>query len=180
MNWILDNLIASGAAKPMVVVMIDGHAKLEGPGLTGFALNTAWFARDLLEAAMPWVEAHYRVRTDAANRALVGLSMGGGEALAVGLNHPDVFAWVGAFSAATPEEPEVVAALADGEQLNGKLRLLWIAEGKDDLLRERNEAFLKLLDAHGVRHEWHLTEGRHQWPVWRGYLRELAPRLFQP
>jgi enterochelin esterase-like enzyme len=172
-HWILDNLIAQGRAKPMIVVMMDGHAA--GAGATN---NTALFERDLLEDALPLVEASYRVKSEAANRAIVGLSMGGGQSLTIGLNHPDQFAWVGGFSAGVPSREAVAAALDAPDATNQKLKLLWIACGKDDFLLRRNEQFIALLKEKNLQHEWHPTDGDHSWPVWRIYLADLAPKLF--
>lgn len=174
-HWILDNLIAQGKVKPMVVVMANGHAT--GPGENGN--NSALFERDLLEDVMPFVEANYRVKADAADRALVGLSMGGEQALRIGLTHLDLFSWVGGFSSAAPSADSVSACLNDSDAANKKIKLLWIGCGKDDFLLQRNQEFIGLLKQKNIRHEWNLTEGNHSWPVWRGYLETLAPRLFQ-
>jgi enterochelin esterase family protein len=170
-HWILDNLIAQGRAKPMVIVMMDGHAS------TG-QNNTAAFERDLLEDVMPLVEASYRVKTDAASRAIIGLSMGGGQSLTIGLNHLDKFAWVGAFSAAVPSQQAIASALNDTEATNQKLKLLWIGVGKDDFLLARNQSFTALLKEKNLRFEWRLSDGGHAWPVWRMYLGEILPKLF--
>lgn len=176
-HWILDNLIAKGQAKPMVIVMMDGHAAIGGgPGAQ--SNNTALFERDLLEDVMPFIESNYRVKTDAANRAITGLSMGGGQSLTIGLNHLDQFAWVGGFSSAVSKEA-IAPALQDPNASNHKLKLLWIGCGKDDFLLSRNNDFLAVLKEKGIHHEFHLSEGGHTWPVWRKYLAELAPRLFQ-
>ncbi len=176
-HWILDNLIAQGRAKPMVMVMMDGHAVISG-GPSAMTNNTQLFERDLFENVQPFIEANYRVKSGAANRAIVGLSMGGGQSLAIGLNHLDQFAWVGGFSASVPRAENVASALANPEATNKKLKLLWIGCGKDDFLLKRNEEFLATLNEKGIRHEWHLTEGAHSWPVWRIYLGEFVPRLF--
>lgn len=178
-HWILDNLIAQGRAKPMVVVMLDGHAAT-GPGGAGPRNNTELFELDLLEDALPFVEGLYRVETNATRRGIVGLSMGGGQSLAVGLRHTDRFAWVGGFSAAPPAGESVATALDAPATTNQRLKLLWIACGKDDFLLRRNEEFVALLTAKTVRHDWRLTEGNHSWPVWRDYLAEFLPLLFQP
>ena len=175
-HWILDNLLAQGRAKPMVVVTMDGHAAI--PDGTGNQNNTALFERDLLEDVMLFVEVNYRAKPEAASRARVGLSMGGGQSLTIGLNHLDRFAWVGGFSASVPAADAVAGALRDPVATNRKLKLLWIGCGKDDFLRQRNEDFIALLKAKGVQYEWHLTDGNHSWPVWRGYLAETAPKLF--
>jgi enterochelin esterase-like enzyme len=176
-HWILDNLIAKGQAKPMVVVMMDGHAAIPG-GVAG--TNTLLFEKDLLEDVMPFIEANYRVKADPASRALVGLSMGGEQALRIGLNHLDRFGWVGGFSAAVPASEALAGPLGNTAAANARLKLLWIGCGRDDFLLKRNEDFIALLKEKDLRYEWHLTEGSHSWPVWRIYLAELAPRLFQP
>jgi enterochelin esterase family protein len=178
-HWILDNLIAQGRAVPMVIVMMDGHAAEWGGGAGGARDNTGLFERDLLEDVMPFVEAEYRVKNSAADRAICGLSMGGGQSLTVGLNHLDRFAWVGGFSAGTPPRDAIAAALSDPESTNKRLKLLWIGCGEKDFLIQRNDEFIALLKENNIRHEWHLTQGDHSWPVWRIYLGELAPRLFR-
>jgi enterochelin esterase family protein len=177
-HWILDNLIAQGKARSMVVVMMDGHAVVGG-GAGGFQDNTTAFGRDLLEDVMPFVEANYRVKTDAASRAIAGLSMGGGQSLTIGLNHLDRFAWVAGFSSSVPSREAIAGLLNDPAGANAKLKLLWIGVGKDDFLLQRNQDFIATLKEKDIHHEWHLTEGTHSWPIWRGYLADLAPKLFQ-
>lgn len=177
-HWILDNLLAQGRAKPMVVVMLDGHAVIGG-GMGALTNNTAAFERDLFEEVMPFIEANYRVKPEAAQRGIVGLSMGGGQSLTIGLNHLDRFAWVGGFSSAVPSKEAVATALNAPEVANGQLKLLWIACGKDDFLLQRNEEFIATLKAANLHHEWLLTEGNHSWPIWRNYLADFLPRLFQ-
>lgn len=91
----------------------------------------------------------------------------------------DLFAWVGGFSSAVPSEESVADALAGPDNANGKLKLLWVGCGKDDFLLQRNQEFIARLKEKGIHHEWHLTEGNHSWPIWRSYLAEFAPKLFQ-
>jgi enterochelin esterase-like enzyme len=179
-HWILDNLIAQKRAQPMVVVMMDGHttAANASAGAGGLQNNTGLFQRDLLEDVMPFVEANYRVKTEPIGRAIAGLSMGGGQSLTIGLNHLERFAWVAGFSSAVPSREAIESVLKD-ETANEKLKLLWIGCGKSDFLLKRNEDFIALLKEKHLRHEWHLTEGGHTWPVWRIYLAEFAPKLFQ-
>jgi enterochelin esterase family protein len=181
-HWILDSLIAAAKAKPMIVLMIDGHplgmaARDASPERRGASLDA--FRRELLEDALPLAEALYRIESDAAQRAIAGLSMGGGQSLGVGLANLDRFAWVGAFSAAVPSSDAAQAIFADPAAAARKLKLLWIACGQDDFLRGRNEQFIATLKEKEVPHEWHLTAGDHSWPVWRKYLAEFAPKLFQ-
>jgi enterochelin esterase family protein len=175
-HWIADNLIAQQRARPMVIVMMDGHASPPGAARNA---NTEYFEKDLLSDVMPFVEANYRVRPDADSRAIVGLSMGGGQSLTIGLNHTDMFAWVGGFSASVPRGEAVSSALENLEETNERLELLWIGCGKDDFLLSRNEAFVGQLQESGIEHEWNLTEGNHSWPVWRLYLAEFVPKLFR-
>ncbi|MCP5515778.1 MAG: esterase [Verrucomicrobiales bacterium] len=172
-HWILDNLLAADRAQPMIVVMMDGHASLEREG------NTAAFERDLFEDVLPMIEAAYRPAPGAENRGIVGLSMGGGQSLTVGLNHLDRFAWVGGFSSSAPSVEQIATALQPPARTRERLRLLWIACGRDDFLLDRNQAFVAALKEGGIPHEWHLTGGNHSWPVWRGYLAEFLPRLFR-
>jgi len=182
-HWILDNLIAAGKAKPMIVVMTDGHAtapQFTGvPGTNMISRNVSDFERDLLGDVLPFVEANYRARREAASRAIAGLSMGGGQSLTIGLNHPELFGWVGGFSSFVRDPQTVLAkALANPEATNRKLHLLWIACGKDDRLVENSRQFVEVLKKNGIRHEFHETEGNHSWPVWRRYLADFAPLLF--
>ena len=174
-HWILDNLIAQGRAVPMIVVMLDGHAVTPGTAAARTA-NTAAFERELLDDAMPFVAALYRVADGPANRAIVGLSMGGGQSLTVGLKHPDRFAWVGGMSSAVPE---VEPLLAEADQLNTRLKLLWFACGRSDSLIARNKELDSALTAHSIRHEFVPTDGNHSWPVWRKHLALFAPLIFQ-
>ena len=178
-HWIIDNLIAEKKCVPMIVVMMDGHAFVGDATPGGFGQNTALMERDLIEDVLPFVEANYRVKSGPEHRAICGLSMGGGHSLTIGLRHTDRFGYIGAFSAATPQPKDVAAALDDAQLTNKRLKLLWIAIGKDDFLLQMNTAFDAALKDKGLRYEYHLTDGDHSWPVWRRYLADFAPRLFQ-
>ena len=139
----------------MIVVMTDGHAFVPAPGSSATnaenrSRSMKAFERDLLEDVMPFVEANYRTINKRESRAIIGLSMGGGQSLAVGLNHLDRFAWVGGMSAGVPEA-DSIAALSDPKATNKKLKLLWIAIGKDDFLLSRNQQFDELLTSKGVQ-----------------------------
>jgi enterochelin esterase-like enzyme len=175
-HWIADNLVAQGKAKPMIIVMPDGHAVV-GPETRD--KNVGGFLKDLIEDVMPFVESNYRTRADREHRGIVGLSMGGGQSLTGGLNHLDKFAWVGGFSSAIREpETTVAAAFADPAATNAKLRLLWIACGKDDRLVENAKTLSEALKKRDIHHELKITDGNHSWPVWRKYLAEFMPLLF--
>ena len=180
-HMIADNLLAQHKARPMVIVMTDGHAALEPtPGVRpDRSVSIATYQRDLFEDVMPFVAANYRLEESRERRAITGLSMGGGQSLTIGLNNLDRFAWVGGMSSAVFEpERTLASALANPGATNRKLRLLWVGCGKDDFLLEQNQQFDELLTRHGVRHTYRLTEGNHSWPVWRRYLAELLPLLF--
>lgn len=182
-NLILDNLIADGEAEPMLVAMPNGHPIPWSSRRRGLrAGNTEAFRKDLMGAAVPLVETLYRTRPGPEHRAIAGLSMGGGQALHAGAGNLGSFAWIGAFSSAAPnprEDQAMSALLADPTTANGRLRLLWIAIGRDDFLLERNVALKADLDKAGVAHEWLLTEGAHNWRVWRDYLARFVPLLFR-
>lgn len=180
-HWILDALIGEKKAVPMILVMPDAHAIPPGEG--GFEkygpANSAALCRELKEDIMPLVERTYPVKAGREHRAFAGLSMGGHHALTVALNHHADFGWIGAFSSAPPPNDSIASGLDDAKAVNGDLKLLWIACGKDDFLAANNREFDALLGQRGVRHEMVWTDGDHSWPVWRRYLAEFAPRLFR-
>ena len=130
------------------------------------------FENDLLKDLIPYVEAHYPVKADAEHRAIAGLSMGGGQALTIGLRHPDTFAWVGGFSSA------IFGLTPDAEKAK-KLRLLWVSCGDTDSLMDRNKALHTTLEDKKVPHVWHVDTGGHTWPVWKNDLYQIAQMLFQ-
>jgi enterochelin esterase family protein len=173
-HWIADNLLAANKAKPMIIVMLDGH--IAPPADRG--RNTEMFEQELLEQVLPFVESRYRVISSAEGRAIVGLSMGGSQSLSIGLKHTDKFAWVGGFSSAIPRSDSISGALDNAETTNKNLKLLWIGCGKEDFLLKANEDFIEQLKAKKIQHDWYLTEGNHSWPIWRGYLADILPRLF--
>jgi enterochelin esterase family protein len=176
-NFILDTLIARKKAVPMVVVMPFGHAvPFGGPGD-----NTTVFEQHLLEDVMPAVERTYRTAPGRENRAVVGLSMGGGQALSIGLSHLDLFSHVGAFSSAVPGDfsTRFKARLDDPAGTNAKLRVLFIACGRQDGAFARSQQLDKTLTAHKIDHTFYPTEGRHNFAVWRQYLGQIAPMLFR-
>lgn len=178
-HWILDNLIAEGKAKPMIVIMLDGHPIPESYGDGRSEANTEELRKDLMEAALPMVERNYRTKAGPENRAIVGLSMGGLHSLTIGLNELDAFSHIGAFSAAVPSTEAISGALDDAAKTNVKLKLFWISIGKDDFLLGENKKMTAALDEAGIEYDYSLTEGGHSWPVWRDYLAEFAPLLFQ-
>jgi enterochelin esterase family protein len=177
-NYILDNLIAEKKAVPMIIVMPWGHAVPYGGSQS---TNAATFERYVIEEVIPQVEKVYRVARGPENRAVVGLSMGGGHALQIGLGHLDLFSAVGAFSSAVPGdfESRFKVLLGDPDGTNKKLKLLWIGCGRQDPAFERNQKLSQLLTTHQVRNSFHATEGLHNFAVWRRYLTQVAPLLFR-
>lgn len=189
-NFILDNLMADGKARPMLIVMPQGHAlQAAGVGpvvrITGeTSMYTERFPKDLLEDVVPLVEKIYRAVPDADHRAIAGLSRGGGQALSIGLAHQDLFHYVLGYSAAISTQfmdaDEVFRdALANPASINKKLHVLWLSCGRQDFLYEANRQFADSLKAKGVKLTVRETEGAHVWGVWRNNLNESATLLFK-
>lgn len=187
-NIILDNLIAQGKAKPMIVVMPLGYGTMEfvrsGWGVWDERpdlreLNFSRFTDVLLKEVMPEVESEYRTRNDRNARAIAGLSMGGSESLLTGLNNLDKFAWIGAFSSGGLREKFDAQFPALDGKANSQLRLLWIACGTEDGLIKLNRNFKEWLNTKGVRYTPIETAGAHTWMVWRRNLTEFASLLFR-
>jgi enterochelin esterase-like enzyme len=136
------------------------------------------FENDLLKDIIPFVESHYSVKTDREHRAVAGLSMGGGQALTIGLAHRNVFASVGGFSSALfgGNQADLLTGPADP---NKQLRLLWLSCGDTDGLLNASKSFHTALEEKKVPHVWHIDSGGHTWPVWKNDLYLLAPLLFR-
>jgi len=183
-NVILDNLIAEGKAKPMLLVMSLGYGVPEfvqrgSPDLSLLKRNYDGFRDALLTEVIPDVEKSYRVAKDRNSRALAGLSMGGAESLYVGLNAVTMFAWIGSFSAGGMLEDYNATYPALDSKVNDRLRLLWIACGTDDPLIDANRKFREWLTSRGVKFTAIETPGMHTWMVWRRNLAAFAPLLFR-
>ncbi len=184
-HWIADNLIAQGKVVPLVIAMPYGHPLplAESGTFDDYATrNEVAMEQDLLQDLLPLLESQYRLKDDRLQRAIVGLSMGGGQSLTCGLKNLDRFAWVGGFSSATPRgdvDKQFADLLQDVSATNGQLKLLWIGCGKEDFLLERNEKFHTWLSEKKINHQYRLTDGGHDWMVWRKYLAEFLPQLFR-
>jgi enterochelin esterase family protein len=180
-NFIFDNLISSGKAKPMIVVMTLGYGNMavlkpgRTPALSSQSVDL--FQKALLTEVIPQIEANYRVSRKREDRAIAGLSMGGHESLFIGLTHPELFAWVGTFSAGL--NANSIAQLPSTTPQKANLRLLWMACGVDDALLKSNRTVIATLKAEGLPVTAIETPGHHQWPVWRDNLIHFAPLLFQ-
>lgn len=190
-GFILDNLMAVGKAKPMIVVMPAGHA---GPFRFGGPRPAVdEFSTDFLNDIMPYIEQNYRVQTDRESRALAGLSMGGAQTLNIGIPQLEKFAYLGVFSSGvfgiiprpgtpagdSPTFEQQNATTLDNAELKKGLRLFWFATGKDDFLVETSRATVEMLKNHKFDVVYSESEGGHTWIVWQQYLNEFAPKLFQ-
>jgi len=184
---ILDNLIAQGKAKPMLVVTPLGYGAPEilRGGFGAFRntelrdRNFAKFSEALLGEVLPRVESAYLVNKDRNSRAIAGLSMGGSESLLTGLNNVDKFAWIGAFSSGgLPEEFDKDFPGLDAKA-NQQLKLVWIACGVDDRLIDLNRKLRAWLEAKGIRKVDVETPGAHTWMVWRRNLATFTGLLFR-
>jgi enterochelin esterase family protein len=175
-NVILDNLLADGKIKPMVVVMPYGHIPREiKPDPTAPADPLA-IERELLGGVRPEVEKKYRVLTDREHRAIGGLSMGAAQSLSIGLHNLDQFAYVAAFSGGgNRAEWEK----ADAAELNKKLKVLWIGCGTEDPGYKGVKGMDDLFTEKKVKHVWNESGGGHSWPNWQVYLSKYAPLLFR-
>ena len=207
-GFILDNLIATQNARPMVVVMPAGHATRAQDSVVGRTATDA-FVSDFVSDVMPYVEKHYRVHTDRQNTAIAGLSMGGMQTLEVAVPRLERFAYVGVYSsgligafpnagrggraagpapaaapaAAAPAGPieweKANAAKLDDANLKKGLRLLWFGTGKEDFLLSTTDATVDLFKRHGFSPVYVQSPGGHTWINWRNYLSEFAPQLFR-
>ena len=189
-NLILDNLIASGKSKPMIVVMTNGNAwqtstlrQIPGqpaPTRETFAQYQCKFEKSLVEDVVPYIEKNFRVIADKDHRALAGLSMGGGHTITASITYPGTFGYIGVFSSG------IFDANADMAEMEKKFTALkasgvnkdWVACGKEDFVMESNKRLLSVLEKTGLEHEYFENEGGHTWANWRTYLSMFAPMLF--
>lgn len=192
---ILDNLIAQGKAKPMIVVMPNGNASQEaapGESSRGMVPPTMQLPKTMegsYEQAFPeivkFIDKNYHTIKSKSGRAIAGLSMGGFHSLHISKQYPDMFNYIGLFSAAIMPNKEVSSPIY--ENMGGKLKvqfdknpaLYWIAIGKTDFLYKANEEYRKLLDEKGYKYTYYESDEGHIWKNWRIYLTEFVPMLFR-
>jgi enterochelin esterase-like enzyme len=187
---VLDNLIADKKIEPMIVVFPNGNATTfaaaaggrgGAPGGRGGGFG-GWgtpFENDLLKDIIPLIESHYAVKTDRESRAVAGLSMGGGQALNIGLGNLDTFAWVGGFSSAPNTKP-AAELVPDADKATKQLKLLYVSCGnKDGLIRisQGVHAYLKETE---VPHTWHVDDHAHDFQHWKKGLYLFAQQIFRP
>jgi enterochelin esterase-like enzyme len=192
-GFILDNLIAAGKAKPMIVVMPAGHTGPLSftPGAPRPPVDE--FAADFKADVVPCVEKAYRVLTDRQSRAIAGLSMGGAQTLSIAIPDLARYAYIGVYSSGIfgitgrgpmpmppgPGFEEQNAGALDDPALKKGLKLVWFATGKDDFLIDTSRATVAMLRKHGFAVSFEESEGAHTWTNWREYLNEFAPLLFR-
>jgi len=181
---VIDNLIAGGKAVPMIVVMPNGRAladdRVPAPDQIYSPQNAEGFAkfeRDLLDCLIPAVQAKYSTRTNREDRALAGLSMGGGQSLNFGLKHLDTFAWIGGFSPAPNTKPprELVPNPAAARK---RLKLLYLSCGNKDGLISVSQGVHRYLKQQNIPHIWNVDDYGHDRETWSSNLYHFAQRLF--
>jgi enterochelin esterase-like enzyme len=197
-NYILDNLIAQGKAKPMIVVMTNGNPdqtasvtdrkpEVVDPNVRNLVIATEQFPISLLKDVIPFVEKHYRVIANSANRAIAGLSMGCLHTQIAAMNNPEMFQYIGLFSLGLHFNDDLrdvtnkwlVPAYDNNlEKLRATYKLFYIAVGKEDFVYEGVVTLRKKLDDRKFKYIYNETEGGHTWANWRSYLSDFVPRLF--
>ncbi len=198
-NYILDNLIAEGKAKPMIVVMTNGNPdqtasvtdrkpEVVDPDVRNLVIATEKFPVSLVKDVIPFVEKHYRVTANSANRAIAGLSMGCLHTQIAAMNNPEMFQYIGLFSLGLHFNDDLrdvtnkwlVPAYDNNlEKLRANYKLFYIAVGKEDFVYEGVVTLRKKLDDRNFKYVYNETEGGHTWANWRSYLSDFAPRLFK-
>ncbi|PWU01488.1 MAG: esterase [Bacteroidetes bacterium] len=186
-DLILDNLIAEQKAKPMVIVMPDANIGAGGFNASSVESSLKMFEAELKQVIIPFVEKNYRVSSDANNRALAGLSLGGLHTLYTGLNNTNLFSYLGVFSSGWIKP--MLDKIADAQyefirnnaaRINSDLKSFWIAMGgKEDIAYNNCQIMLHKLDELGIAHKYYEYPGGHTWPVWRNNLYMFAPLLFR-
>ena len=185
-NVILDNLIAEGKAKPMVIVMLDGNMGGTG-GIAGFNENVLKsFENELKQSAIPFVESNFRTETDAKNRAIAGLSMGGMQTLYAGIRNTEMFSSLGVFSSGwfanntALTNPQYEFMKNNADKINGNIKNLWISMGgQEDIAFNNCKIMRAKFDELGVKYTYSEYPGGHTWPVWRHDLFQFSQLLFR-
>ncbi|MCE7063880.1 alpha/beta hydrolase-fold protein [Dyadobacter sp. CY326] len=185
-DLILDNLIAEGKAKPMIIVMLDGNMG-GASGMAGFNENVLkQFENELKVSAIPFVESNFKAETDAKNRALAGLSLGGLQTLYAGIKNTEMFSSLGVFSSGwfanntTLTDPQYAFMKSNAEKINGNLKNFWISMGgQEDIAFNNCKIMLAKFDEMGIKYSYSEYPGGHSWPVWRHDLFQFSQLLFK-
>jgi enterochelin esterase-like enzyme len=182
---VVDNLIVAGKAKPMIIVMPNGRALTNDsvpPADKTFTPENAAgfgkFERDLLDCLIPAIQAKYSASTNREQRAIAGLSMGGGQSLNFGLGHLDTFAWVAGFSSAPNTKPGA-ELVPDPAAARKQLKLLYVSCGNKDGLINISQRVHRHLKEQDVPHVWNVDDEAHDRGTWANNLYHFAPRLFR-
>lgn len=167
----------------MIVVLPNGRAmpndRAEGDLFEPEKISAfERFELDLIDDLIPYIESNYSASTDRNNRAIAGLSMGGGQSLNIGLSHLDLFAWVGAFSPA-PNTKTPSLLVPNPAEASSLLNLLWLSCGYQDNLIQISIDLHQYLEQQGVTHIWYEESGGHDWPVWKNDLYLFSQHLFK-
>lgn len=186
-NLILDNLIAWGKAKPMLIVMPDANIGMGGFSPNGIENSLKMFEAEMKQSIIPFVERNFRALTGANNRALAGLSLGGLHTLYTGINNTDMFSYLGVFSSGyiIPMQEKFADAQyafmkTNADKINSNLKSFWLSQGgKDDIAYKNGQMMLGMLDQLKIKHTYYEYPGGHTWPVWRNDLYNFAPLLFK-
>lgn len=193
---IMDNLIAQGKAKPMIVVMPNGNpgqaaaftdapVKLVKDASASYDMGKGLFEESMVKDIIPYVESHYRVIADKNNRALAGLSMGGMQTLTLTGNYPSMFGYIGVMSMGLVDVT-TMGLKPDPDQdkkfdtlKSSGYKLYWVGVGKEDFLYKSVQILRSALDKHGLKYTYRESTGGHTWANWRIYLSEFTPELFR-
>jgi enterochelin esterase-like enzyme len=184
-NAVLDNAIANGKAVPMIVVMPNGRASADDRPPSADRVFTpehvaafGRFERDLLDHLIPAIDAKYPTLADLRHRAIAGLSMGGGQALNIGLGHLEAFAWVGGFSSAPNTQP-AAQLLPDADAARRQLALLYLSCGDKDGLFKLSQELHRQWTSRGIAHVWNVDGHGHDRESWAENLYHFSQRLFR-
>jgi enterochelin esterase-like enzyme len=195
-NLILDNLIAEGKAKPMIIIMPYGNIEARiaeqkgglkpadpaGRESAEAIARSKTFERDLVDNLIPYIEKNYRVIANSENRAIGGFSRGGGQTLRTGFGNMDKFAWICCYSAYltnTELERDFKEVVENPKSTNQKLKLLWVSVGNEDFLYKQTVEFIDYLKVKNINHKTLISTGGHTWMNTRLYLANTAPLLFK-
>ncbi len=186
-DLILDNLIAAGKAKPMLIVMPDANIGAGGFNAGGIESSLKLFQREMKEAIIPFVEKNYRSLNDANNRAMAGLSLGGMHTLYTGINNTDMFSYLGVFSSGwivpmmnNISDAQYSFMKENTDKVNNRLKAFWISEGgKEDIAWKNGQIMISKLDEMKIKYTYNEYPGGHTWPVWRNNLYTFAQLLFK-
>ncbi len=186
-DLILDNLIADGKAKPMLVVMPDANIGAGGFSADGITNSLKLFQREMKESIIPFIEKNYRSLNDAGNRAMAGLSLGGLHTLYTGIGNTETFSYLGVFSSGwimpmmnAVSDAQYEFLKGNTDKINNNLKVFWISEGgKEDIAWKNGQTMIAKLDELKIKYSYSEYPGGHTWPVWRNNLFNFAQLLFK-